>query len=134
MWLNISLGTLVAAMKAKPDYQHGETPWWKGAFNNGAGNLFIEDVRFHAQADTYAFTISIPIMDSLHYEAIGVLHRVVDAKEFFSPSTHAIRFGKTGHVMLIDSRGIVQFFSNAAERQFGRMVKEATDLKRRPPT
>jgi signal transduction histidine kinase len=32
---------------------------------------------------------------------------VIDAKEFFSPSTHPIRFGKTGHVMLIDSRGIV---------------------------
>ena len=107
LFLTDAHGTLVAAMKAKPDYQHGETPWWKGAFNNGAGKLFIEDVRFHAQADTYAFTISIPIMDSLHYEAIGVLHRVVDAKEFFSPSTHAIRFGKTGHVMLIDSRGIV---------------------------
>lgn len=107
LFLTDAHGTLVAAMKAKPDYQHGETGWWKGAFNNGAGKLFIEDVRFHAQADTYTFTISIPVMDSLHYEAIGVLHRVVDAKEFFAPSTHAIRFGKTGHVMLIDSRGIV---------------------------
>lgn len=107
LFLTDTHGTLVAAMKAKPDYRHGETAWWKGAFNNGAGKLFIEDVHFHAQADTYAFTISIPVMDSLHYEAIGVLHRVIDAKEFFSPSTHPIRFGKTGHVMLIDSRGIV---------------------------
>jgi signal transduction histidine kinase len=32
---------------------------------------------------------------------------VIDAKDFFSPSTHVIRFGKTGHVMLIDSNGIV---------------------------
>ena len=100
-------GTLVAAMTTKPEYRHHETLWWKGAFNNGAGNLYIEDVHFHPQADTYAFTISVPIMDSLRYEAIGVLHRVIDAKEFFSPSTHVIRFGKTGHVMLIDSRGIV---------------------------
>lgn len=107
LFLTDTHGTLVASMKAKPDYRHGDTLWWKGAFNNGAGKLFIEDVHFHAQADTYAFTISIPVMDSLHYEAVGVLHRVIDAKEFFSPSTHPIRFGKTGHVMLIDSRGIV---------------------------
>ncbi|MEQ1795978.1 MAG: ATP-binding protein [Nitrospira sp.] len=107
LFLTDAHGTLVAAMKTKPDYRHGETAWWRGAFNNGAGKLYIEDVHFHAQAEAYVFTISIPIMDSLRYEAIGVLHRVIDAKEFFSPSTHAIRFGKTGHVMLIDSRGIV---------------------------
>lgn len=107
LFLTDARGTLVAAMTAKPDYRHGETDWWRGAFNNGAGKLYIEDVYFDAQADTYAFTISIPVMDSLRYETIGVLHRVIDAKEFFSPSTHVIRFGKTGHVMLIDSRGIV---------------------------
>ena len=107
LFLTDAQGTLVAALTTKPDYRHGDTAWWKGAFNNGAGKLYIEDVYFNTPADTYAFTISIPIMDSLHYEAIGVLHRVIDAKEFFAPSTHVIRFGKTGHVMLIDSRGIV---------------------------
>lgn len=100
-------GTLVAAMTAKPDYRHSQAPWWQGAYNKGAGKLYIEDVHFNKQTDTYVFTISVPVMDSLHYEVVGVLHRVIDAKEFFSPSTHVIRFGKTGHVMLIDSRGIV---------------------------
>ena len=107
LFLTDTHGTLVAAMSSKPEYRYNETLWWKGAFNNGAGKLYIEDVHFHAQAGTYVFTISVPVMDSLRYEAVGVLHRVIDAKEFFSPSTHVIRFGKTGHVMLIDSRGIV---------------------------
>jgi len=100
-------GTLVAAMSAKPDFRHGQTSWWQGAYNQGAGKLYIENVRFDEKVDAYVFTISIPVMDSLRYEVVGILHRVVDAKEFFSPSTHVIRFGKTGHVMLIDSRGIV---------------------------
>lgn len=107
LFLTDTHGTLIAAMGTKPGYRHNETAWWKGALNNGAGKLYIEDVHFNPQADTYAFTISVPVMDSLHYEAIGVLHRVIDAKEFFSPSTQVIRFGKTGHVMLIDSHGIV---------------------------
>jgi two-component system NtrC family sensor kinase len=100
-------GHLAAALTDKPPFANGEFFWWKGTFNKGIGQLYIEDVYFDELAQTYAFSISLPVMDSLRYEAIGVLHRVIDAKEFFGPSTHPIRFGKTGHVMLIDHRGIV---------------------------
>jgi len=100
-------GNLVGSLTSKAPFSNGKTDWWQSAFNKGIGQLYVEDVFFHEQAGTYVFTISLPIMDSLRYEAVGVLHRVVDAKEFFSPSTEPIRFGKTGHVMLIDSRGIV---------------------------
>jgi signal transduction histidine kinase len=100
-------GNLIAALTDKPSFAHSNTKWWKGAFNKGIGQLYIEDVHFDERVATYVFTISLPIMDSLRYEAIGVLHRVIDAKEFFSPSTHPIRFGRTGHVMLIDHRGTV---------------------------
>ncbi len=100
-------GALVAALTARPNYSHGSAVWWIGAYHKGIGQLFIEDVHYHEQAGTYAFTISVPVMDSLHYEVVGILHRVIDAKEFFSPSIQPIRFGRTGHVMLIDSRGIV---------------------------
>jgi signal transduction histidine kinase len=98
LFLTDTQGALVAAMTTMPDYRHNHTAWWQGAFNNGVGE---------PKVDAYVFTISIPVMDSLRYEVVGVLHRVIDAKEFFSPSTHVIRFGKTGHVMLIDSHGIV---------------------------
>lgn len=100
-------GTLVATMTDHPHFRHHETHWWQGAFNKAVGQLYIEDVHFDDQVKAYVFTISLPVMDSLRYEVVGVLHRVIDAKEFFSPSTQAIRFGKTGHVMLIDTNGIV---------------------------
>ena len=100
-------GALVATMTDHPAFKHSTTAWWQGAFNKAVGKLYIEDIHFDDQVNAYVFTISLPIMDSLRYEAVGVLHHVIDAKEFFSPSTQAIRFGKTGHVMLIDSNGIV---------------------------
>lgn len=100
-------GDLVAALTSKAPFRNGDAAWWKGAFNKGVGKLYIEDVSFDKGSDAYVFTISLPIMDSLRYEVVGIVHRVIDAKEFFSPSTQPIRFGKTGHVMLIDSRGIV---------------------------
>lgn len=100
-------GYLVAALTNMPQFANGESLWWKGTYNKGIGQLYIEDVYFDQVAGTYVFSISLPIMDSLRYEAVGVIHRVIDAKEFFSPYTQPIRFGKTGHVMLIDHRGIV---------------------------
>jgi signal transduction histidine kinase len=107
LFLTDAQGTLIAAMGEKPDFRHDRARWWEGAFHKAVGRLYIENVRFDQMLNAYVFTISVPVMDSLRYEVVGVLHRVIDAKEFFSPSTGAIRFGKTGHVMLIDSNGIV---------------------------
>jgi len=100
-------GNLVAALTTLPPLTNGETAWWKGAFHHGVGQLFIEDVHFDERAQAYVISISLPIMDRIRYGAVGVLHRVIDAKELISPSLAPIRFGKTGHVMLIDHRGIV---------------------------
>ena len=100
-------GNLVAALTTLPPFANKDTAWWKGAFHRGVGQLFIEDVHFDERAQTYVISISLPIMDRIRYGAVGVLHRVIDAKELISPSISPIRFGKTGHVMLIDHRGIV---------------------------
>ncbi len=107
LFLTDGQGRLVASMTDHPAFRHQETQWWQGTFNKGVGRLYIEDIHFDDLVNAYVFTISLPVMDRLRYEVNGVLHRVIDAKEFFSPSTHAIRFGKTGHVMLINSSGIV---------------------------
>jgi len=107
LFLTDTTGSLVASLSPDVPYAHGQTPWWQGAFNNGIGTPFIEDVYFDNRVGSYVFTISLPVMDRIRYEAVGVLHRVLDAKEFFSPLTRPIRFGRTGHAMLIDSRGIV---------------------------
>ena len=100
-------GRIVASLDTTPSYLHAQELWWKGAFHNGVGQPFLGPVTFDSHFQTYTFTLSLPIMDSLRYEAIGVLRRVYDAKEFFAPSIDTIRFGETGHVMLIDSRGVV---------------------------
>jgi signal transduction histidine kinase len=107
LFLTDTQGALVGTMTDHPAFRHHDARWWQGAFNNGAGKLYIEDIHFDDTVNAYVFTISMPVMDSLRHGAVGVLHRVVNAKEFFSPATHAIRFGKTGHVMLIDTNGIV---------------------------
>lgn len=100
-------GTLVASLHSNVSYSHRQAPWWIGAFHKGVGKTYIENVQFDERLKTYTFSISSPILDSIGYQAIGVLHRIYDAKEFFDPSITPIRFGETGHVMLIDSQGFV---------------------------
>ena len=100
-------GALVASINTEASYLNAEQNWWRGAFNKGVGKAFIENVTFDERFGVYTFTLSLPIMDSIRYQAIGVLHQVYDAKEFLAPSVHPIHFGETGHVMLIDSRGTV---------------------------
>ena len=100
-------GNLVASLSTLPPFTNKDTAWWKGASHRGVGQLFIENVHFDDRVQSYVISISLPIMDRIRYGAVGVLHRVIDAKELIAPSISPIRFGKTGHVMLIDQRGIV---------------------------
>ena len=107
-------GRLVASLGSTVPYLHKEEPWWKGAFNKGVGQPYLGDITFiegegkvNGKVGAYTFALSLPIMDSIRYQAIGVLHRIYDAKEFFSPSIDTIQFGDTGHAMIIDGDGVV---------------------------
>jgi signal transduction histidine kinase len=100
-------GTVVASTTHHVPYSVRDVEWWRTAYDNGVGQPHIGNVYFDAQLDLYAFHMSLPIMDRIRYRAIGVLHRVFDAREYLAPSLFPIRFGKTGHVMLLDSHGTV---------------------------
>ena len=107
MFITDIAGRLTASLDTNVAYAHADEDWWQGAFKNGLGQPYLSTVAYDERAKTYTFTLSLPIMDSIRYQAIGVLHRIYDANEFFTPSIDTIRFGKTGHVMLIDSKGVV---------------------------
>ena len=100
-------GVVVASLNTEVPYTNAQEPWWQGAFHKGVGRPYIGNVALDNRLGIYTFTLSLPIMDSIGYQAVGVLHRIYDAKEFFAPSIFPIRFGKTGQVMLIDSLGTV---------------------------
>lgn len=78
-------GRVAASLDSEIPYLHREEVWWQGAFHNGVGQPYIGQVAFDSRLGVYTFTLALPIMDSLRYEAIGVLHRIYDAKEFFCP-------------------------------------------------
>jgi len=100
-------GNVIASTTQHIPYAARDTEWWRTAYDNGVGQPHIGNVSFDSQLGVYAFHVSLPVMDRIRYRAIGVLHRVFDAREYLAPSLFPIRFGKTGHVMLLDSQGTV---------------------------
>ncbi|MGH7233694.1 MAG: ATP-binding protein [Nitrospiraceae bacterium] len=107
LFLTDSDGTLVASMHGEVPYAHAGETWWRHAYQSGVGQPHLGNITFDDRLGIYVFHLSVPVMDSIRYRAIGVLHRVFDVKEYLGPSLFPIRFGKTGHVMLIDSHGTV---------------------------
>ncbi|MBI5197742.1 MAG: HAMP domain-containing protein [Nitrospirae bacterium] len=107
LFLTDSRGELVASLSREVPYLGGETDWWKGAYHNGQGEIFLENLYFDPLLNTYAFSLSVPVQDKIHHRTVGVLHRILDARDYLDPLISPIRFGKTGHVMLIDGEGTV---------------------------
>ncbi len=98
-------GALAASINFKPSYFHGNDTWWKRAIDPERGLVFLSDIyRFE---DRFVFDIVLPIIDEVTVETLGVLKAVVDLKNFLEEPIHQIRFGETGHAMLVDASGTV---------------------------
>ena len=55
----------------------------------------------------YLFRISSPIEDAPDGTHIGWLHREYDVKNLLDPLVYPVRFGDTGHVMIVDKMGAI---------------------------
>lgn len=100
-------GVIIASTTADVPYLNWEEPWWRGAYAQGRGQPFLGTVALHPRFGFQTFDMAFPIMDRGGSRVLGVLHRILDAREYLAPSLFPIRFGKTGHVMVLDSEGVV---------------------------
>lgn len=100
-------GAIVASANGFPGFLHNQESWWKEAYNDGVGKVYIGDLYFNEKAETWAINIAVPVMDEEKRKAIGVLVVFHDVRTLIQPSIQDIRFGETGHAMLIDSIGRV---------------------------
>ncbi len=100
-------GVLVASINHLPGFFHGNAPWWKRALDPMSTSVLISDV--YLSDEGYVLDVVLPIVDDKTVETIGVLKAVIDLQKLLEEPIHQIRFGQTGHAMLIDSAGTVLF-------------------------
>jgi len=99
-------GVLVASINFYPDFVRSGALFSGKRQSGDKEKIYLSDLALDAKLDSYVFQVSVPIRDR-QGKFLGAVHRVYSAKEFFSPNIEPITFGETGHVMLINSRGIV---------------------------
>jgi signal transduction histidine kinase len=100
-------GAVVASANEFSDYLYRKSEWWQHTYNAGAGSVYIGDLYFDEKAQTYAITMAVPVMDREGRKAVGVLAVFHDIHRLLDSTVSVIRFGATGHAMLINSRGQV---------------------------
>ncbi|HSG05886.1 MAG TPA: HAMP domain-containing protein, partial [Nitrospiria bacterium] len=94
-------------MNEAPNFFNGTEDWWREACDGGRGKDYIGNLYFNEQTQSYLINIATPVVDREGIEAIGVLAVFHDARRLLDPIVSVIRFGKTGHAMLVDSDGRV---------------------------
>ncbi len=106
LYITDAFGVLRASINNFPEFLHTGKPDWEKTISSEKDFVYMGPVTHNAKAEASLMTFAFPILNAQE-KTIGVLHHVFDVKEFFSGYMEPITFGETGHVMLIDSRGMV---------------------------
>jgi signal transduction histidine kinase len=82
--------------------------WVTGAGGVGEGAAVrLSGLGLDAEQQRFLFRISSPIEDADTDTVIGWLHREYDVKNLLDPLVYPVRFGNTGHVMIVDKTGAI---------------------------
>ena len=100
-----SKGNLVSSINFHPAYVNTHRSSWEKIMSENL-ETFIGPLTQDPQSKEYNFEFAVPIKDH-EGRIVGVLHRVYSARGYFTHALETITFGETGHVMVIDSNGVV---------------------------
>lgn len=71
-----NLGANVAMTDKTSDYWQGDEAKFQKSFNNGAGAVFVDEVKFDESSQAYLVQISVPVLDN--EKAIGAITFGID--------------------------------------------------------
>jgi GAF domain-containing protein/HAMP domain-containing protein len=66
-------GALIATTNRTSDYYQADEEWWQGAFNEGAGGVYIGQPEFDESSNTYAINIAVPLIEPDTRAVLGIL-------------------------------------------------------------
>ena len=99
-------GAVVAATRRPAHFDYAQSPWWKAAYNDGLGNLYIGDIQKDPDTGELSLEIATPVLEN--GQAIGVLLMVHRVETLFQVVSRA-RLGRTDQAMLVDATGRILF-------------------------
>jgi len=96
-------GALVASVAPTVGYLHGDELWWREAFADGHGRLYVSDIYKQPQGE-YLLDIAVPVLDRTGKRAIGVVKLELRRANLMK-AIMEIKVGERGHGMLLNTEG-----------------------------
>ncbi|MEK9628272.1 MAG: ATP-binding protein [Nitrospinota bacterium] len=106
LFVTDSFGVLQGSINGFPEFIYKNNSVREKLLEGEKTPVFISSIYNHKKSEAPLLQFAFPIKDKRE-NPIGILHHIFDARELFSGSIEPITFGDTGHVMLIDSKGVV---------------------------
>jgi methyl-accepting chemotaxis protein len=91
------------------DFLQAGEGWWDTAYDNGAGQTFIDDVELDTSSNVYAINIATPVRNGS--KVVGILRTTVDITQAFTGLSET-QIGETGTATLIDRNGLILYDMN----------------------
>src|SRR5256712_12120250 len=96
-------GALVASVAPTVGYLHGDELWWREAFADGRGRLYVSDIYKQA-AGEYLLDIAVPVMDRTGKRAIGGVKLELRRANLMK-AIMEIKVGERGRGMPLNTEG-----------------------------
>jgi len=101
-------GTVLAAGKGIGySVDQSRETWWRNV--SRSKRVYISDIYEDKVSGQRIIDIGIPVIDPVSESVVGGIRDILDVEVFFE-SLRAVRFGHTGHIMLINSQGFPLIF------------------------
>jgi methyl-accepting chemotaxis protein len=101
-------GLNVAMTDTTSDYLQADEDWWKTAYSDGKGALYVGDVEFDPSIKAYAMNLGAPIRDPLSGKVVGVMRGTADVSAIFKTISE-IKIGQTGFASLFVHKGAMLY-------------------------
>jgi len=111
-------GVNVAMTERTGDYLQADEGWWQGAYQAGAGAVYLGEVEFDESAGVWAMNLGVPIRNNAG-GVIGILRGTIDVTRLVQ-SLSELTFGASGHAALVDSSGMI-LYSHVDELVLGQV-------------
>ena len=99
-----SQGALVVSSTPQAAYDQSQTLWWRTAYNEGKGQIYVSDLMFEPGLGYYILDIAVPVLDDAQKNTVGAINVRFRPHELFR-AIQEVRLGERGHALLLNTAG-----------------------------
>lgn len=92
-------GGLVGATSRTSDYYQADEIWWKVAYDNGKGAVYISEPKFDQSANAFGIQMAMPIRNDENNKLIGIIRTTFETTAL-TPILGGESVGETGETVL----------------------------------